>query len=450
MSLKAQLTAAFLAMVGLSLGGATAVTYVMVQRSELRQLDLALLASAHDEAAEAALRGGDELSVGRGDGPVTDDLGPLATYAVLFESEGAILDRVGEAPHSLLPEGIPDVELGIPFDLHRGGDTLRAVVVRVPRGDRRLLLAAPRRYLDADLVRLANILGLVLVVALLASGILAVNVLGRLTRDHRAIAETARRVAAGDFKARVAIRGYGETAQLANDINEMNERIERLVEAQRRFIAHASHELRSPLTLLYGELTHALRRSRDIESYREAIEEAIDSTVRLKRLTDHLLALARLSASRVEGEVLDLLELARETVASRVGPEDRSRISVRGEAALVRGEATDLIQMIWNLAENAIRHSPPEGAIEITVGRVGDSVRLSVRDYGVGIAEEERGRIFEPFYRTSWTRSRHEGGTGLGLAIVRETARSLGGDVRLEPADPAQPGAHFVVDVPAA
>ncbi|NVL83830.1 histidine kinase dimerization/phospho-acceptor domain-containing protein, partial [Escherichia coli] len=109
------------------------------------------------------------------------------------------------------------------------------------------------------------------------------RVVRRLTRGHEAIAETARRVAAGDLGARTALRsGDEEVVQLAHDVDEMVRRLEILVEGQQRFIAHAAHELRSPLTALYGELQLAVRRSRSADEYRATIEEALDSARRLK------------------------------------------------------------------------------------------------------------------------------------------------------------------------
>jgi two-component system heavy metal sensor histidine kinase CusS len=137
--------------------------------------------------------------------------------------------------------------------------------------------------------------------ALLWTLLVAVVVVWRLTRDHRTIAVVARRVAAGDFDARIRmLSGDREVMQLAQDIDAMIDHLGVLIGLQQRFIANAAHELRSPLTTLYGELSHALRRSREPAEYERAIQEALGATQRLRRLTDDLLAVARSVRDGVE------------------------------------------------------------------------------------------------------------------------------------------------------
>ncbi|MBK9263660.1 MAG: HAMP domain-containing protein [Polyangiaceae bacterium] len=183
-------------------------------------------------------------------------------------------------------------------------------------------------------------------VAVAWSVLLATWIVRRLTREHEAITLVVRRVAAGDLAARVATRsGDAETAQLGRDINEMIERLDVLVASQQRFIAQAAHELRSPLTTLYGELSHALRKARDAETYRKAIEEAHDAARRLKLVTEDLLALARLGSDvRDPPEAVDVLQrvhAATDAVAWEAKERDTT-IEVRGAAVSVMGHSRNI------------------------------------------------------------------------------------------------------------
>jgi two-component system heavy metal sensor histidine kinase CusS len=316
----------------------------------------------------------------------------------------------------------------------------------------RLLLAAPRADLDGDASFLARAMLTVFFVAVGWSVLLATWIVRRLTREHEAITLVARRVAAGDLSARVATpTGDEEIAQLGKDINEMIERLDVLVASQQRFIAQAAHEMRSPLTTLYGELSHALRKPRDADAYRQAIEEALEAARRLKLMTEDLLALARLGADVGEpSEPVDVLERAR-AAAEAVAWEARERethIEIGGDTAHVLGHPRNLERLLRNLIENAVRHSPRGGRVDVVVERHGDVIEAAVSDEGPGIPEAERERVFEPFYRGVRERADDMPGAGLGLPIARQIARAHGGDVILDATRTT--GSRFVVRFPAA
>ena len=339
------------------------------------------------------------------------------------------------------------------FDLWFRGEHLRGVLVPIPaHAGARLLLAAPRADLDGDASFLARAMLTVFFVAVGWSALLATWIVRRLTRGHEAITLVARRVAAGDLSARVATRtGDAEIAQLGRDINEMIARLDVLVASQHRFIAQAAHEMRSPLTTLYGELSHALRKPRDADTYRRAIEEALEAARRLKLMTDDLLALARLGADVGEpSEPVDVLERAR-AAAEAVTWEARergTRIDVRGDPATVLGHSRNLERLLRNLIENAVRHSPKGGRVEVVVEPHGDAIEAAVSDEGPGIPEAERVRVFEPFYRGVRERADDMPGAGLGLPIARQIARAHGGDVLFDAT--RTKGSRFVVRLPAA
>lgn len=425
------------------------VISIAVNASQQQQLDDALLAEASEEAREASALGGDELAISDRPGPAANDVGPLTKYGAIFAENGEVLATTPtfiDAPPALHTLG-PGPNAC--FDLWFRGEHLRGVLVPIPNHPgTQLLLAAPRTDLDGDASFLTRAMSTVFFVAVAWSVLLATWIVRRLTREHEAITQVVRRVAAGDLSARVAARsGDAETAQLGRDINEMIERLDVLVASQQRFIAQAAHELRSPLTTLYGELSHALRKARDADAYREAIEQAHDAAKRLKLMTEDLLALARLGASSQDFmEPVNLVEslwAAIEAVAWEANERD-TKINVTGESSLiVYGHARNLERLLRNLIENAVRHSPKGGCVDIVVEQRGDIAEVSVSDEGPGIAEEERERVFEPFYRGVRERADDMPGAGLGLPIARQIARSHGGDVVIVPT--RGKGSRFVI-----
>jgi two-component system heavy metal sensor histidine kinase CusS len=275
----------------------------------------------------------------------------------------------------------------------------------------------------------------------------------RMTRDYNAVANVARQVAAGDLSARVGPRsGDPETAQLARDVDAMIERLGMLLTSQRHFIAHAAHELRSPLTTLYGELSLARRRSRDAKGYEDAIDEALDSARRLKLLADDLLVLARLGAEQAPATqpvVLESVIRAAVDEVEKLATERHVAIDVESEEGVsIEGYPNDLERMARNLIDNAVRHSPEGGRVRVSVRRTADrGAQIVVRDRGPGIPDADAGRVFEPFFRGSTDRAGSDEGAGLGLAIVREIARAHGGDVVLEKLPEGESGACFAVRV---
>jgi len=445
----------------LTLSAATALTVTVafgaasfvVERSEERQLDEALRVEARQEANEIAAGEDRGLRISDRGGPAADDIGRLTKYAAIYTSDGRVVDQT-----PTFTRGVPTFATmpnppGVPFDVMYGKEHLRAIFVTVPgpHGEL-LLLAAPREDLEKDTEFLRQVM---LIAALLSIGstiLVTWRVVRRLTRGHEAIADAARKVAAGDIGARVALKGGDdEVMQLARDVDEMVARLAILVESQQRFVAHAAHELRSPLTSLYGELQLALRRSRSAEEYRTAIEEALDSARRLKVLAEDLLAIARIGADRDTPHSPVALDEVAKRAASLVERDAARRniaIDVDTDGSLVLGHAIDLERLLRNLLDNAVRHSPEGGHVRVLAKSEGETVHLSVMDEGPGVPLEDRERVFEPFFRAADERRRDDG-SGLGLAIVREIARGHGGDVSVEDG-PDGRGALFRAKIPAA
>ncbi|MFJ7997780.1 ATP-binding protein [Streptomyces sp. NPDC096310] len=233
---------------------------------------------------------------------------------------------------------------------------------------------------------------------------------------------------------------HDEVARLARTTNETLTALEAAVERQRRFVADASHELRSPIASLRTQLEvgHAHPGLLDVPG-------AVADTVRLQQLAGDLLMLARLDAGERPGRTrTDLGALVREEVSQRAT--DRIPIAVRAREGFdVLGSRGQLARVLGNLLDNAQRHAA--GSVEASVRRVGAWVVLAVADDGAGVPEAERERIFERFVRLDDARSRDDGGAGLGLAIARDVAERHGGTLTV--GGPASGGALFELRLPA-
>ncbi len=440
MKRRRRLVAAIASLTLITLGASFVAVWLSNTRLQERKLDAALLAVAREEAREIASAGGDRLMISARPGPQANDVGPLTKYAALYAQDGRVIAHTksfnGHPPKRFDASA---VRVSTPFNMWHRDKRLRAVWSEVPgRPGLMLLLAAPRTDLDGDEAFLGRAMLIAFAVAVAWSLAISAWLVGRFTRGYELVASVAHKVARGDRSARVPEEGEDtELRQLAKDVNHMIDRLGELLSSHQVFIAHAAHELRSPLTALYGELTHALRRERDAAAYRQVIEEALDSTQRLRALTEDLLALARLS-SDVEHEpkepvwLDELLVRACESVEREAKQRD-VRIALVREPARALGRPLDLERLLRNLLENAIRHAPPGSSVEVAL-RAGPEHTIRVFNQGPPIPMENPERIFEPFVRGPNENVEGRAGSGLGLAIARRIALNHGGTLSLSPA----------------
>jgi len=235
-----------------------------------------------------------------------------------------------------------------------------------------------------------------------------------------------------------------EIARLASTMNGMLDRLEAATDRQRRFVDDASHELRSPLAVLRGELEIALTHS-DTADWRAVATRMLGDVSRQERLVHDLLFMARAEHGRRAPEVLVDLEGVVFDEVERVRIRSSAVIDVSGvSAAPVRGRAEDLARVVANLLDNAVLHATRR--VQVTVGLDGCSAELVVHDDGPGIPLHLRDQIFERFARIDEGRSRDRGGTGLGLAIASDIVKAHGGTITVED---AAVGARLVVRLPA-
>jgi two-component system, OmpR family, sensor kinase len=276
----------------------------------------------------------------------------------------------------------------------------------------------------------------------------------RVVKPVDEITSQAEAIGAGTLGQRIAAHADSqEYERLVDVLNTMLARLEASFDAQRRFTADASHELRSPLTALRGEIELALRRDRDPDEYRRVLQSNLQEVDRLTSLAKDLLTLARSDSGVMQprfqtADVAALCENVLERLrgkANRRGVRFLSHAPEPVEAILDPGL---LEQLLWNLVDNAVKFSPPGGDVDVSVTRVDHAVRIRVADQGPGIPAEDIGQIFDRFYRVDRARTAGEtGGTGLGLAIVRAIAEAHGGSVHA--GNRSEGGAIFTTVIPA-
>jgi two-component system, OmpR family, sensor kinase len=265
--------------------------------------------------------------------------------------------------------------------------------------------------------------------AVLALGLgLAWAIAGSLSRPLRGLAATARRVAAGDLHARATPKGSTEQVEVANAFNDMTGRLVRALDAQREFVANASHQLRTPLTGLRLRLESAGLRAQDPDLRRDLMAGEHEAE-RLARLLSNLLRLAQ------EGQPpATATSIALPGVAERAAERWRDQAELDGHAIELEGEgaptvhasAGDLDTIVDNLVENALNYTAPGTPIRIEWGLDRREAFLAVLDHGDGLDAEEADRVFDRFYRGSASRGGTVPGTGLGLAIVAALADRWG------------------------
>jgi len=252
------------------------------------------------------------------------------------------------------------------------------------------------------------------------------------------MAARAQKITSRSLHERMPVSDTGdELQQLSLSLNRMIERLEEAFHHISRFSADASHELRTPLTIMRGELETAIQNPTIDSDSREVLGTVLEETVRLSKIVDQLLTMARLDAGEAFLELsrFDFAALVRTTVEHMRLLADEKKIALTVEASgpiQVEGDRSRLQQVVVNLLDNAIKYTPQGGSVTVAVDIEANAAVLKVADTGIGISEEAQAHIFERFYRTDKARSRRMGGTGLGLSIVKSIGAAHGGQVSVQ------------------
>lgn len=314
----------------------------------------------------------------------------------------------------------------------------------------RMIGPAERAYLAAinDALWLAG--GLAALAAVGVGLVLARQISGPIRHLTRA----ARRMAGGDLDQRVPVRSRDELGELAAAFNSMADAVGHQEQLRRRMAADIAHELRTPLAIIQADLEAMLDGVRPVSP--EAVADVHQETRLLSRLIDDLrdLSLAETGQLPLQKQPTDLGELARASAARFAPRAEEKGVGLEVEAAedLSRADVDPdrISQVLGNLLENALRHTPPGGRVELRVGP-GErpaTLQATVRDTGPGIPAEHLPNVFEHFYRADHARSRKDGGSGIGLAVVKQLVEAHGGRVWVE--SPPGQGTTFGLVLPAA
>jgi two-component system sensor histidine kinase CpxA len=325
-------------------------------------------------------------------------------------------------------------------DLLRRGQAPPEPLRRV--GDRFIMIARPcdPRYRFISVVKpwfqpptILPYYGAIVVVIGLMGSVLA----GHLAAPLRRLRLVVDRFGRGDLTARMDSARRDEIGELSRAFDEMADRIETLLSAERRLLQDVSHELRSPLTRLDVAVDLALT-SPDRDALLGRIKRDIG---RLSVLVNELLQLTRAEGDPSEREqeeirLDDLLHDLADECAIEAQANGSGLVLRKASSCSIRGERELLRRAVENIIRNAIRHEPEGSAVEIALETGADSVIIVVRDHGPGVPEELLDAIFEPFFRVEGHRSRASGGVGLGLAIARRAVNLHGGTISARNAGP--------------
>lgn len=321
----------------------------------------------------------------------------------------------------------------------------------------RVYAALSTREIDDALRSIAGTMVVISPFLVAVSVLFAYIISGRAFRPIDRIIDQVEAITDGrSLHRRLAIGAAGEElARLSATLNAFIERIETSFGALRRFTADASHELKTPLTVMRADVERAMSPTSTETEQAVALEEALQQVTRMADLVDSLLTLARADEGRFDlyREPVELAPLAREVVeTARLLGED-AELTIEAwqlENAEVLGDLTRLRQLFLNLVTNAIKYTPKGGRVEILLAREEAVVRFVVKDTGIGIAAADLPYVFERFWRADRVRSRasERGGFGLGLAISHWIAQAHGGTLEVQ--SRLGRGSTFTVTLPLA
>ncbi|MBN1564005.1 MAG: HAMP domain-containing histidine kinase [Anaerolineae bacterium] len=462
MPIRTRLTFLYASLLGVALLMFGAATLSVLNWTLRRQVDDTLLEAAEDVRV-AAIYGADPTSSGE---PVLGELfmaqinrlnapglfaqiwlyDPQTNLAYAYGSSWSLLSMSYNGAldaKALGSEGITRRDVFIE------GDHLRVVTVPLMVNNQLrgyIQTGSSLRTIDAALDRLLKIMLGGGAITLSAALLFGEYLTRRALRPIDTIAQTARQItAADDLSLRIPYKSEDELGELTETFNQTLERLERLFNAQRRFVADVSHEMRTPLTAIRGNVSLMARIGYDDESM-----TAIDGEARrMTRLVEDLLLLAKADAGRMPLEtalveldtlVLETYNQARllsDSVTVRLGQIDQVQ---------VMGDSDRLKQLLLNLVTNGLKYTPAGGEVSLSIRRDEGWVMVDVCDTGVGIPTEDLPNIFDRFYRVDKARSRAMGGTGLGLSIAKWIAEAHGGDLTVQSV--VDEGSTFTLKLP--
>jgi two-component system OmpR family sensor kinase len=368
-------------------------------------------------------------------------------YYVAWTANGDLNKQSKFAPTGMVYPGDEEPDGVAPL---RTRGEFRELVHRAPSGSC-IVVGASLAPMYAQLNRLAvhlTLAGLGVVVVGLAVGWWLV---GQALKPIAHISTAAEKIASGDLSNRIEVtEGKSELGQLAAVLNNSFERLEKSFEQQRQFTADASHELRTPVSVILTQVQLALSRERKPEEYREILTTCERAAERMRKLVNQLLVLARVDSGEFElhREEYDLADIANESLEMIKPLATQKKVTLQPTVTSVKAsvDAIKVGQVLINLLNNAVQHNPEGIEVRLSLQQEGDKAILRIRDNGVGIPQEAIAHLFDRFYRLEKSRTHVKGNTGLGLAISKAIVEAHGGEIRVKSV--RGQGTEFTVELP--
>lgn len=473
-SIRLRLTLLFVLIFGGSLIGFSIVTFEFFSHALEQEFDDALYNYAVDVTESITLDPSGDLALVP---PQLDryKIYPfsLGTALILIRHRaGGILEQVGEFGELEIPyrreiERLAQGEDPVYRTLTRldglplpEADSYRVITISIDNATPPILMlqiAVPMTLLENQLANRKLALEFGIPFTLLLAGLAAYFLSSRALNPVSGLIRKSREIGVSNLSERLPLpQARDEVRTLAETLNQMIERLENAFLSQERFIADASHQLLSPLTILKGEIEQAIRQghAKEIE-----LKSFLQETDRLAKLVQDLLLLARVDAGpetlgmaplELEDVILEAIARAEKSARPRGTRISFNILNESGESRQVRGEEDLLMHLVLNLLENAIKYSPDGSTIQVILNQWPERQELTVADEGPGIPPEELDKIFARFYRGRSKKEQTRPGYGLGLAIARQIAKLHDARIWAENlANPADQGAgarfHFEI-----
>ena len=462
MSIRLRLALWYTAVLGVVLIVFSLLLYVVMERHLVGEGDETISSRAQHIAGTVRVEFAALPALQRVELPPIDAFESPGIYVQVVQTDGTIVAHSDNLGGQALPGNeeafaIAEAGAGAFYSAAIGEDQLR-IYVRPLVVDGRVVgfiqVGRSHNQAYATLSRLRLGLFGVGAVSLLLAGVFAWGVARGALRPIATITQTARAIALSKgFSRRLEETGSrDELGQLGVTFNEMLTSLEEAYAAQQRFIADASHELRSPLTTIRSnlELLQRHRDDLDAEERNGALETATDEADRMARLVANLLSLARADAGqKLHMRPVELDRLLVDVYGQTRLLAKKVKLTIKDiDEVSLMGDPDQLKQLMLILVDNAIRYTPSGGEVTLSLNRYSGTATLEVADTGIGISAEDLPHVFERFYRADKSRTRSASGTGLGLAIAKWIVEQHGGEISVKSSPGV--GTTFAIRLPLA
>jgi heavy metal sensor kinase len=437
MPIRTRLTVIFSILMAIVLAAGALSLYLKLEATLNASIDQQLDARVGALVADIAVAGS---SVGSQTGLVHSD----EDFAEVIRTDGTVVaSDASIAGRSMLsPRVVKGIHGRLRFEspVTSNSETLPVRFLAAPaRGGLVAVVGASLQDSKETLARLRALLWVGAPAVLLLTAAIIWFLAGAALRPVEAMRAEAAAISESEPDRKLPVPTTGdEIERLGRTLNELLDRMHQAFERERRFVDDASHELRTPLSILNTEIELALRRSRSPAELEAALRNAGEQSDRLIKLASDLLVLARADRKQlpVHKEASHLDSLVASTVDELSEAAGRRGVALTAmpgaEGSSVEVDPDRIRQALRNLIENAIRHTPEGGRVDVSVETVDGMCRVAVADTGTGFPTGFIGNAFDPFVRMDLGRSRRDGGTGLGLAIVKAITEAHGGSVAAE------------------